>query len=78
MKKYSLVSLLVAIIFVGCTSVDGFFGSDLIPPSQQMFTKIDSGMKMKTYQVSMDSMMSLTGSLVGSLIDPLVGRTTVG
>ncbi|MEG0033859.1 MAG: hypothetical protein RR689_06090, partial [Mucinivorans sp.] len=78
MKKYFLASLLATMFFIGCTAVDGTFGSDMVPPSQQMKTKIDSNMKVTTYQISMDSMVSTTGRLVGSMIDPLVGRTTVG
>lgn len=80
MKKYSLVSLAIALFMIGCTSTDGFFGSDMIPPSQAMKTRIDSSLMVKTYQISMDSAATnnMAGwALIGSMIDPWVGRTTM-
>lgn len=71
-----------------CTEVDPFFGSDLIPPSQQMASRVDTVMPLSTYQITFDSVSGrIVGSTasstillgyVGSVIDPLVGRTTMG
>lgn len=89
MKKFCLVSLAAAGLFVGgCTATDRFFGNDMIPPSQQLTTRVDTVMPMTTYQITFDSIPSrVVGSTpsqlaplgyVGSVIDPLVGRTTMG
>lgn len=90
MKKFCLVSLAVVGLGVGaCTDVDPFFANDLIPPSQQMNTRIDTVMPLTTYQITFDSISGrIVGSAsvypieplgyVGSVIDPFVGRTTTG
>ena len=89
MKKFCLVSLLsLALGLCACTESDRFFGNDLIPPSQQMTTLVDTLTPFKTYQITFDSISgrvvnstpsAVTPSgYVGSVIDPLVGRTTMG
>lgn len=73
--------LLLALIFViGCTNVDNFFGNEFIPPSQDMDTYIDSSMRVRTSIIKMDSMPGRISGIarIGSEIDPMVGRTTVG
>lgn len=63
-----------------CTNQDKYFGDDLIPPGEQMGTAIDSSIQVQTYIFAKDSMQT-NGlgyqSMIGTLIDPLVGRTHI-
>lgn len=84
--KNSLTALsgfvLVAIFLaVSCTSRDDMFGNDMIPSNQQMNSRIDSTVSVHTYITRMDSIeTSIAGyyqPLIGSYIDPIVGRTDI-
>lgn len=74
----SFFSLFLA---VSCTSRDDQFGNDMVPPSQQMGSSIDSTVSVYTYVTRMDSLeTSVSGyykPFMGSYIDPIVGRTDV-
>lgn len=65
---------------VGCTATDNFFGKEMVPPAQEMQTFLDSSITVKTYTITADSSVSNNNiePLMGSIIDPFVGRTSVG
>lgn len=69
------------LLVISCTSRDDGFGNNMIPPSQQMNSKIDSTVSVYTYITRMDSLeTSVSGyykPFMGSYIDPIVGRTDV-
>lgn len=79
---HTLIALL-ATLTVGmsaCTKVDQLFGNGLVPPSQEMSTLRDSSVVIKTYISSFDSVATSNTAFtphVGTLIDPLVGRSEI-
>lgn len=80
--KLSLNNIIAFLVFpflvVSCVDSSPFFGNNMVPPDQQMNTKIDSSIGIKTYTISMDSMAtSNLGAVmyVGRYDDAMVGRT---
>lgn len=78
--KNKFIPLLLLTTAISCTAVDNFFGNNLIPPSQAMDTYIDSSMTVRTSIFKVDSMVGNLAKMgfLGSVIDPMVGRTTLG
>lgn len=78
--KNSLLPLLALAIWglSSCTGRDDLFGNDLVPPSQQMGSSIDSTVSVYTYISKLDSIetsiLDYYQPFMGSYIDPVVGR----
>ncbi len=47
---------------VACVNSNPYFGNDLIPPTQGMFTDIDSSIFLNTFVIKQDSMMARVGA----------------
>ncbi|HIW10138.1 MAG TPA: DUF4270 domain-containing protein [Candidatus Rikenella faecigallinarum] len=77
------VSLLLTltVLVSACTNRDEMFGNDMVPPSQQMGSAIDSTVAVFTYASTCDSLdTNIAGfyqPFMGSYIDPVVGRTDI-
>lgn len=80
-NKFAAIAALFAIALTSCTNTNALFGNEMVPPSQQMKTAIDSSIRPLSYIIKLDSVRTSGVSSimpVGSYIDPLVGRTTIG
>ncbi len=68
-------------LLTACTDKNEMFGNDMIPPSQQMGSAIDSTVSVQTYVATCDSLdTNISGfyqPFMGSYIDPIVGRTDI-
>lgn len=73
--------LTLAVLVSACTNRDEMFGNNMVPPSQQMGSTIDSTVAVFTYITTLDSLdTNISGyyqPFMGSYIDPVVGRTDV-
>lgn len=76
-----MAGLLAAAFVVACTDRDDAFGNEMVPPSQQMGSSIDSTISVYSYVATCDSLdTNISGfyqPFMGSYIDPVVGRTDV-
>lgn len=79
---YAGILLLIGSLLVACTNRDDMFGNDMIPPTQQMGSSIDSTISVYTYVSTCDSIDTHVADFYtpffGSYIDPIVGRTDIG
>lgn len=76
-----LVCLLAGGAAVACTDRNDLFGNEMVPPSQQMGSSIDSTVSVYTFVTTLDSLDTNIADFyqpfMGSYIDPVVGRTDV-
>lgn len=76
-----LLGLSAGLLTTSCTERDEMFGNDMIPPSQQMGSAIDSTVAVQTFVATLDSLDTNISDFyqpfMGSYIDPIVGRTDV-
>lgn len=69
----------ISIVASSCTDFSNTFGNNLIPPDQDMDTRIDSSLYLRTSLFKVDSVATTNVSTVvsiGSYIDPQVGRVS--
>ncbi len=73
-----VVALTLMTLVVSCVNTSDFYGNNFVPPSQEMNTLIDSGGRVNTSVIALDSIVtSLTGyPYIGVYQDPVFGRTT--
>ena len=69
-KLIVIISLMIVGVNVACVNSSPFFGNELIPPSQGMYTSIDSSMWLRTYVITQDSM-------VGNVGDPYIDQPSI-
>ena len=57
----AIIALVLAGTNVACVNSSPFFGNELVPPSQGMYTDVDSSIMLKTFVVTQDSMSGNVG-----------------